>query len=69
MSPTKLTKVQPSLPSADEGLSDIGHSMSIPNLIFGVNNVTVLYLIRYDSLLQNVSNFITKCNVYYKLRQ
>ena len=29
--------------------------MSIRNLIFGVNSVTVSYLIRYDSLLQNAT--------------
>ena len=78
--------------------------MSIRNPILGVNSVTVLYLIRYDSLLQNATislsqnatkiyykmrqvfyymrqllqigktllqnaTIITKCNVYYKLRQ
>ena len=78
--------------------------MSIGNPILGVNSVTVLYLIRYDSLLQNATisllqnttkiyykmrqvfyymrhllqigktllqnaTIITKCNVYYKLRQ
>ena len=44
----------PSLPlSQDEGLKNIGHSMSIRNLTFGVNSVTVSYLIRYGSLLQN----------------
>ena len=52
--------------------------MSIRNLIFGVNSVTILYLICYDSLLQNAVDVITKCDsyfitnateVYYKMRQ
>ena len=37
--------------------------MSIRNLIFGDNSVTVLYLIRYDRLLQYATE------VYYKMRQ
>ena len=46
----------PSLPlSQDEGLKNIGHSMSIRNLIFGVNSVTVSYW------------FVM--TVYYKIRQ
>ena len=60
-----------------EEVKDIGNSMSIGNLILGVNSVTVSYLIRYDSLLQNVTDiiakcdsyFITKCNSYYKLQR
>ena len=50
--------------------------MSIRNLIFGVNSVTVSYLLRYDSLLQNATEGITKCNsfitkrnCYYKMGQ
>ena len=39
--------------------------MSIRNLIFGVNSVTVSDLIRYDSLLQNATDVITKCNSYF----
>ena len=39
--------------------------MSIRNLIFGVNRVTVSYLIQYDSLLQNVTGGITKCDSYF----
>ena len=38
----------PSLPSA---LRDIGHSMSIGNLILDAKSVTVSYLIHYDGLL------------------
>ena len=39
-------RVPPSpLLSKDEVLKEIGHIMSIENLIFGVNSVTVLYLI------------------------
>ena len=71
-------------PSKDEGLKDIGHIMSIGNLILSVNSVMFSYLIRYDSLLQNATNiitkcsscfitncdsFITKCNSYYKMRR
>ena len=71
----KYTPPSPPL-SKDEGLKNIGHSMSIRNLIFGVNSVTVSYLIRYDSLLQNTidvitkcDNFITKCDRYYKMQR
>ena len=39
--------------------------MSIRNLIFSVNSVTVSDLIRYDSLLQNVADVITKCDSYF----
>ena len=60
-------KYTPSSPpfSRDEGLKEIGHSMSIENLILGVNSVTVLYFIHYDSLLQNATDLITKCNNYF----
>ena len=34
--------------------------MSIRNLIFGVNSVMVSDLIRYDRLLQNATDVITK---------
>ena len=37
-------------------------SMNIRNLKLGVNSVMVSYLIRYGSLLQNVTDFITKCD-------
>ena len=53
----KYTPPSPPL-SKDEGLKNTGHSMSIRNLIFGVNNVAVWYLIRYDSLLQNAAGFL-----------
>ena len=36
--------------------------MNIGNLILGVNSATVSYLIRYDSLLQNLLDVITKCD-------
>ena len=36
--------------------------MNIDNLILGDNSVTVSYLIHYDSLLQNATDIITKCN-------
>ena len=48
-----------------EELKDIGNSMNIGNLILGVNSVTVSYLIRYDSLLQNVTDIIAKCDSYF----
>ena len=60
----KYTPPSPSL-SKDEGIKNIGHSTSIRNLIFGVNSVTVSYLIRYDSLLQNATDVITKCDSYF----
>ena len=68
--------LSPSL-SKDKALKNIGHSMSIRNLIFGFNSVTVSYLIRYDSLLQNTTDvitkcdscFIAKCDSYNKMRQ
>ena len=60
----KYTPPSPLL-SKDEGLKNIRHSMSIRNLIFGVNSVTVSDLIRYDSLLQNVADVITKCDSYF----
>ena len=31
----------------------------------GVNNVTVSYLICYDSLLQNATDVISKCDSYF----
>ena len=34
-------------------------------IIFGVNSVTVSGLIRYDSLLQNATNVIAKCDSYF----
>ena len=46
-------------------IKNIGHTMSIRNLIFGVNSVTVSDLIRYDSLLQNATDVITKCDSYF----
>ena len=39
--------------------------MSIGNLTLDVNSVMVSYLIRYDSLLQNVTDIITKCDRYF----
>ena len=53
----------PSSPLSKDGrLRDIGHSRSIGNLILGVSRVTVSYLIHYDSLLQNATDIITKCD-------
>ena len=63
----------------DESLRDIGHSMSIENLIWGVNSVTVSHLIHYGSLLQNATvtslqnateGYYKMCQVfYYKIRK
>ena len=39
--------------------------MSIGDLILDVNGVTVLYLIRYNSLLQNATDIITKSDSYF----
>ena len=39
--------------------------MSIRNLFFGVNSVTVSCLICYDSLLQNMTDVITKRKSYF----
>ena len=39
--------------------------MSLKNLLFDVNGVMVLYLISYDSLLQNAIDVITKCDSYF----
>ena len=76
----RVTKISPPFPSLskDEGLRDIGHIMSIGNLLLGVNSVAVSYLIHYDSLLQNATDIMTKCGsnllqnateVYYKMCQ
>ena len=45
--------------------------MSIRNLIFGVNSITVSHLIRCDSLLQNATAILLQngTEVYYKMRQ
>ena len=64
----KYTRPSPLL-SKDEELKDIGHSMSIGNLILDANSVAVSYLIRYGSLLQNATDIIAKCDSYYKLWQ
>ena len=68
----KNTSLLPSPPlSNDEVLNNIEHSMSIRNLIFGINSVTVSYLIRFDSLLQNATATLLQnaTEVYYKMRQ
>ena len=54
--------------SKDEGPKNIGHSMSFRNLIFGVSSVTVSYLIRYDSLFQNATDVIKKCDDYFSMK-
>ena len=42
--------------------------MSIGNLMLVVNGVTVSYLICYDSLLQNTTDVITKCDSYFSTK-
>ena len=54
----KHTPPSPSL-SKNEGLKNIGNSISIRNLIFGFNSVTVSDLICYDGLLKNTTDVIT----------
>ena len=44
---------------------DIGHSVSIAQVILDVNSITVSYLIPYDNLLQNATNIITNCDSYF----
>ena len=59
----RAATIHSSLPSAlkDERLKDIGHSMNIGNLILDVNSVTVSHLIHHESLLQNATYIVTKC--------
>ena len=54
--------------SMRSGLKDTGHGMSIGNLHLGVSSVTVSYLIRYDTLLQNATDIITKCDSYFNTK-
>ena len=42
--------------------------MSIRNIIFRVNSVTVSYFIRFDSLLQNATDVIIKCGSYFTIK-
>ena len=57
----KSTRPSPRLPK-QEILRDIEYSMRIGNLVWGVNSVTVSYLIRCDRLLQNATDTIRKCD-------
>ena len=73
----KYTLPPPPL-SEGEGLKNIGHSMKIKNLIFGVNSVkfhiwfvmTVFYKM-WQILLQNATAILLQnaTEVYYKMRQ
>ena len=56
----RVTKIHPSLPH-----QDIGRSMIIGNLFLVANSVTVSYMICFDSLLQNLTDIITKCDSYF----
>ena len=51
--------------SKNKGVRDIGHSMSIRNLILGANSVTGSYLLHYNSLSQNATDIITKWDSYF----
>ena len=66
-----MRKIPPHSPqlSKDEGLKNIGHIMSIGNLILGVNSVTVSCLTHYCSLLQNVIVLLKNRDSYYNMRQ
>ena len=50
--------------SKDQGLKDIGkdHWEGIRNLVLVVNSVTDSCLIHYDSLSQNATDIVTKCD-------
>ena len=64
--------------SKGEGVRDIGQSMSIGNLIWSGNSVTISYLIHYDSLFENATYYYklgqlfyykNSTEVYFKMRQ
>ena len=68
----RVTKIPPPFPPLckDKWLMGIPHSISIENQILSVSGVTFSPLVHYDSLLQNATYIITKCNIYYhKMRQ
>ena len=48
-----VLEYESSMLSKDIGLKDIGHNMSIGNLILGINSFPLSCLILYDNLLQN----------------
>ena len=52
-------------PTKDEELKNIEYKMGIRYLIFSVNSVTVSYFTRYDSLLQNAADVVTKFDSYF----
>ena len=51
--------------SKEKRVKNIQYNMSIRNLIFCINSVTVSYLIRSDSLLKNATEVIKKCESYF----
>ena len=62
----RVTPLSPSTPLfKGEGLRDIWHNISIGKMILGVTSVAVSYLILYDSLLQNATDIIAKCDSYF----
>ena len=75
----KNAPVPSTLLSIDKEVKEIGHSMGIGNTILGVNSVTISYLIRYESLLENATDILLQnataillpnaTEVYCKMRQ
>ena len=68
----RVTKIYHSLPSSlkrRRTKKNIEHGMSIRYLIFGVNSVTASHLICHDSLLQNATDVITKCDSYFIIKR
>ena len=63
----RVTKIPPPFPPLckDKWLMGIPHSMSIENQILSVSGVTFSPLVHYDSLLQNATYIITKCDSYF----
>ena len=58
-----VTKIHTFLPfPKGEGLTNIEHNMSMGNLIWDVDSVTVSYLIYNDSPLQNATDIVSKCD-------
>ena len=75
----KNAPVPSTLLSIDKEVKEIGHSMGIGNTILGINSVTISYLIRYESLLENATDILLQnataillpnaTEVYCKMRQ
>ena len=67
----RVTKIHPSFLSVLYRRRTKGHWTQHEHLVLGVKSVTVSYLIHNDSLSQNITDIITKCDklFYYKMRQ